>query len=75
MTVKELNSSITRRFPIVDQKMNNAKQLKMLEEDLTVFNILDRIVFECSLCGKDIRRDDVQVDNCPECVIRSVIET
>jgi len=44
-------------------------------DDQRVWDALDKIGYECSTCKKDIRRDDVLSDNCPECTIRSIPET
>lgn len=63
------------RYPIMDTAVAKFHAEIMASEDQQIFDILDGITCECSICKKDIRRDDVLSDNCPECTIRSVLET
>jgi hypothetical protein len=63
------------RYPIIDAAVAKFYTEIQAAEDQRVFDALDRIAYECSACKKDIRRDDVLSDNCPECTIRSVLET
>lgn len=56
---------------------NNIKNQILDTEDKYIMSVMGILSIPppCSLCGKNVMRDDVLVDNCPECVIRSVIET
>ncbi|MFA5203070.1 MAG: hypothetical protein WC708_01580 [Lentisphaeria bacterium] len=63
------------RYPIIDAAVAKFRAEIQAADDQRVWDALDKIGYECSICKKDIRRDDVLSDNCPECTIRSVLET
>jgi hypothetical protein len=61
-------------IPIIDTVIAKFHAEIRAMDDQRVFDALDEIVYECKACKKDIRRDDVLSDNCPECTIRSVLD-
>lgn len=70
--VKDLHD----KSDMMEKVYNEMKKQLMKHEDDFIFSILDGLSPPpCSICGKDVTRDNVLSDNCPECIIRSVLET
>lgn len=63
------------RYPIIDAAVAKFQAEIRAADDQRFLDTMDGIVYECNTCKKDIRRNDVLSDNCPECTIRSVLET